>query len=977
MTTRLPRLRRFTSFTVIGALFWSLSITLVCAQSNVLNSGFTLDFLKSEEIASVDEVVSNVVKATNRTSRPIRFNLDLASPAGWKVVNDLSKTYTVQAGDSLFVPVRLIPSSETAGNVNYFISATAYSEFGNALASSPWTLEIKKISSWKLSVSDRQVIFPDDADSATVFVRLQNEGNAIEKLRLTLTPDAKLSVFDGDWKSFRDNSIIMSLPVGTDTLLAVNVKISDVREKGYFFSDRPDDPNVTNQKRQYRLQIQAASTTEKDKVNGRRVDFMKLSRSVKFDSEKGSSVIPLTVELNSYNVLSNFTNFTLDARGEADLGRQRHLRYNYQSIITNNVVSGTDFLTSNQFIQYSSPRLLLAAGNIGENMGLLLNGQGAKGMVRLGKLELGGIYVTSANRPGRLAANDLDYYGGRLAFNFKRNSRIEAQYVKQTDNFNSKEGDLYRLKFDYRISKHHRLGLTGGYSMEQDSYDPDSVFNQTGYGAELRYGGRIGKMNVALAGTYNSETFLTLIRGSRSGNINFRYPLGNRKYITLKGSMNEAAPVSYVRGFRFESDPRRRYAGELQYEWRGTAGTFTLFPRYSDEEILDLKIKTKGAGMSYSSVRGREMRLYTKFFAGFSELPDYEEIEPFLVARWENRLKYKNLNVLARYNYGPASVTENFRVVKDQLNPQSLFLSAFANLYFRKVGVQIKPRLNSTYESVLARWRVTTSQDFSYYSKSGYIFTIGTELLMIKQGESPLARASAQQGIDGVLNTFRQSNFFLRIGVKKEFTFRRPGSKHYEMKVAVFKDLDGNGVRNKGEDFVQNVLIKVRGKSAITGSEGHATFSNLPIGNYIIESEVLGDSEGWFKSDDTPVLLEKDQTIFIPLTKGVQINGRVIVQKATYSALNEKVDVGSIRISAVGTDERVFSALTDEEGNFRIFVPFGSYEVKASGSGIDSRLQFAQSSYPLEINNADANYQLTFYLIEKNRRLNIKRFNDN
>ncbi|MBX2846167.1 MAG: hypothetical protein KTR13_08125, partial [Saprospiraceae bacterium] len=67
----------------------------------------------------------------------------------------------------------------------------------------------------------------------------------------------------------------------------------------------------------------------------------------------------------------------------------------------------------------------------------------------------------------------------------------------------------------------------------------------------------------------------------------------------------------------------------------------------------------------------------------------------------------------------------------------------------------------------------------------------------------------------------------------------------------------------------------------------------------------------------------------------------------------------------------------DQEGNFRIFVPFGKYEVKASAAGVDSRLQFAQSSYPLDINNADANYQLTFYLIEKNRKLNIRRFNNN
>ena len=340
-------------------------------------------------------------------------------------------------------------------------------------------------------------------------------------------------------------------------------------------------------------------------------------------------------------------------------------------------------------------------------------------------------------------------------------------------------------------------------------------------------------------------------------------------------------------------------------------------------------------------------------------------------------IKYKNLNVLARYNYGPASITENFRVLNDRINPQSLFISSYANLYFRKIGLQVRPRLNSSYESVLARWRVTASQDLSYYSKDGYIFTVGTELLMIQQGESPLANLNTQRGFDNVLNTFSQSNFFLSLGVRKEFRFRRPGNKHYDMKVAIFKDLDGNGIRDKGEEFAENVLVKVKGKSAITGKDGIVTFANLSIGNYIIESEVLGESDGWFNMDATPMLLDKDRTVYIPLSKGVQISGQVIVQKATYSAYLDDIKLEGIRISAVGPNDRIFSGMTDKGGKFVLYVPFGKYDIKASNAGVDDQLQFAQDTYPLEINNVNANYQMTFYLIEKSRRLNIKRFNNN
>lgn len=980
MTTRLPSLWRFLSVTVFGALIGILAISQLNAQSNVLNTGFRLDFLKSSETASVDdEVVSNVVKAVNNTSKPIRFSVDLASPQGWKVINDVNKIHTVASRDSMFIPIRLVPSKETAGNVNYFISATAYSEFGNALASTPWTLEIKKISAWKLSVSDRQVVFPNDADSSQVRVRLQNNGNAVEDIRVTFTPDVKLQVMDENGNAFRDNTTLVTLPVGIDTSFMVKVKVLDRKEKGYFFTDRPDDQNTNlDEKRLFRLQIQAANPENKKQVKGRRVDFVKLSERVKFDNDKGSSIIPLSVELNSYNLLSNFTNFTLDFKGEADLGRQRHVRYNYQAIVTSNVVSGTDFLPSNRFLQYASPKLLVAAGNIGENMGLLLNGEGVKAQARLGKFEIGGIYVGNSNRNGRLAANNLKFYGARLGYRIKRNSNIEVQMVNRKDEFNFKDGDLYRLKIDHRISKYHNIGIAAGISNETDTFDPDSVFEVSGYGAELRYGGRVGKLNIALTGNYSSPSFLALQRGSQSGNVNLRYTLKDNRSVSLRAAINQSRPVSIIRGFTFDNDLRRRNIYELQYEWRTEFGTVRLFPRYTDEELLGLQIQNSGAGLSYSSGgRRRDFRLFSKFFAGFSKVPGYEDIDPYLVAQWENRLKYKNLNAVVRYNYGPASITDNFRIVNDGLNPQSVFISAFATMYFRKIGLSIRPRFNSSYESVLARWRVTASQDLSYYAKSGYTFTLGTELLMINQGESPLTSLNAQQGVDGVLSTFKQSNFFLRIGVKKDFAFRRPGVKSYKIKVAVFKDLDGNGIRDSGEDFVENVLIKINGKSAITGASGSALFENLNMGSYSIESQVLGDSEGWFNPDNTPLVLAKDETVFIPLTRGVQINGRVIVQKATYSALVEDVDLDEIRISAVGEDERVYSGLTDGSGEFRIFVPFGKYTIRASGAGIDKRLQFAQDNYALEINNASAKYQLTFYLIEKNRRINIKKFDNN
>jgi len=959
--------------TVMCAFFWSLASTL-SAQTNGLNTGFTLDFVKSDGVASVDDVVTNVVKAVNRTARPIRFNLDIAAPAEWRMVNtNPDKLYTVLAGDSVFVPVRLIPSKSSVGNVNYFISATAYSEFGNALASTPWSVSVQKISKWKFAVEERQVFFTNNSDSSAIHLRLENSGNSVENLRVRFFPDKRLQLFDPAGKVIRENAMFFQLGSGNDTSFVVGVKVLDQVGKGYFFSDTPDDDQDKEVAKKFRLQIQASSTEEKNKAKGRRVDFVKLTSIGKMGSAFGGAYIPITAELRSFNVLSEFTNFNLDLRGVTDLGRNRFVQYNYQAIITTGI-TGTQFQTANQFLQYSSPNLTVAAGNVGENMGVFISGLGAKGSVRVKNFEIGALYATNANRGGILSPNDLTYYSGRLRYDTKKGSDAEVQYINRYDNFNLVDGNIYRVQANVKLNRRHRVRMAAGYSTQEDQFNQDSVYTVAGYGAELRYAGGVGKMNFSLNGTYFSNLFLAQQSGIQQASANFRYALKGNRSLNVRGAITSVERTVIRRGQRFDNPVNRRDYVELRYQWRKNGANLQFGPNIRFDELLGLRVNTTGAAISYSKTKGRQFRLNSRFFAGVSDAPDYD-VQAYPVARWENRLRYKNLNVMVRYNYGPATLTENFRVLEDRLTPQSLFINANASLYFRKQRFQVQPRLNARYESIFARWRTNFSSDFIYYGASGYVFTVGVELLNIRQGESPLALRGQRNGFDGLLQEFTQSNQFLRFSIKKEFKIRRPGGKSFDLKVLVFKDADGNGVKDAGEELVENVLININDKAVITNEKGQAEIKNLVFGNYLVQSSVLGDSEGWFKTDDNSILMDKSKTLYIPLSRGVQITGTILLQKATYSRYVNEVDLSGIRVSAIGKDDKVYSGLTNREGQFRIFVPFGQYQVTASSASIDQQFQFAQDSYQLDIDNAEANFQVTYYLIEKRRKLNIKKFN--
>ena len=537
-------------------------------------------------------------------------------------------------------------------------------------------------------------------------------------------------------------------------------------------------------------------------------------------------------------------------------------------------------------------------------------------------------------------------------------------------------GHLYRVRADYKFAKKHRVGIIGAYGRQQDKYDPDSVFTTTGYGAELRYSGSIKNLNLGVNGIYYSENFFARFGGNKQLSLNARYPLDRGRSIRFRGSYNSSQPVRTIRGNVFETLKSRNDLYQLRYEWRNRGVTWTTTPSFRYDELLGLRVKTAGLSAAFSQNNGKKLRVFSRFFAGVSESPDYD-VEPYPVARWENRIRFKNLSLVGQYNYGPRSVTENLKILEDQINPQSVFISAYASLYFRSRGFLFQPRINTRYESVFARWRTNMTAEFLYYAKSDYVFTAALDLTSIKQGESPIALQNQQEGIEGVLEPFSQANTFLRLGVKKDFKFKRPGRKSYEMKVVVFKDVDGNRRRDKGEEFVENIIIKVNNKSAITNVNGQCNFYNLSQGEYSIKSVILIDTQGWFMLGLNPINITRNETVYIPFTRGVQIMGSVIGQKATYSRSYKELDLSGIRISAISDNDEVYSAVTDKEGKFKVFVPFGKYMIDVSSATIDEQFEFAQDSYPLNIDNAESNYELTFFLIEKKRQLNIKKFGNN
>ncbi len=963
MTTRPLRLGRIFSYTVIGALFWVINFSTKAQENNVAATGFTLEFLKENTQGSVNQVASNVVKAVNNSGRTVVFNLELAGPAGWNSLIDPQKVYNVRNGDSLFIPTRIVPPKDALGNVNYFVNASAYTTAGVQLASAPWSMELKRVARWFADIVKKQVFFPSDGDSTTFELNLKNEGNSAETVTVLLAPDSKVTVSDRFGNPFPENTFSARLPVDADTTITILASLSDGKEKQGFFDNKPFVQKSTIEDL-YKVVV-GVKDNYGDRSWSGRVDIRKLKDSKQFDSEEGTSTIPLNVEFNSYNILSQFTNFSLDLNGDADLGRDRNLRYYFQTIISTSAFTGTQFQGSYRFAQYTTPKLQIAAGDVGQNMEVLINGTGLRGFYTLGKFRVGAVAVTRQQNAN--LQNNLTSYGTQVEYSHGNGLQLKFQGVYRKDEFNEINGTLGTLRADYRFPGNHIVRFSAGFSNE--SHVTANPFNTTGFGFNARYSGTVKGITVSSQFRYNSVNFLSQYRGVTSVNANFRYPLGGDRNVALRINMNTRNPEIYSKGFLFPILKYKRNTFEARYGWKTEAGSIVVYPKLFDDEVLGLRTLTYGAGITFSTNNKSDLRYFTRFFTGAVKAPEYD-VKAYLVTRWENSLRYKNLNITARYYYGPFNVLDNLRVLEDGITPQSIFLSGYATLNFRKAKISVRPLVNLGYESLLARWRMNFTPVATYYSNKGFEFNLSVEMTSLNQGESPLNLGFG----DSAFNTFSQTNFFLKMGVKKRFNIPKPGNKNFDLEVVVFKDMNGNNVRDKGEEFVSNVLIRVNGETLMTNSEGSTFFKNLVTEKYNVSTRLLTDENGWFKGGDVSVVLDKDKTVFIPLKRGAQIGGKITLQRAQFSAVGEGgMDLSRIRVTVQDFSGNSYESLTDRNGEFRLFVPFGKYTIKVNQNAVDQQFEFAQPSYTMDINSSEMKYDVTFYLIEKRRRLNINR----
>ena len=955
--------QRLAALALLACLLWPMGANA--------GNGVQANFSRNNTAIAAGEVASNVFGIKNFTGKSVRFSLNYSIPSGWSLLGDPERIYEVDANDSIFVPIRVIPAKDLPGGTSFVITVSLVSDRQVHFAAENWYVTLPSKSRWTASLPIRTQFFLSKGDSSAFFFNLKNEGNSDEDIRITILPDRRLEVIRHSDGGSQLLTFSMHLKVGMDTTLIFPV----VRKKTQLAVNKDVDLHTKPANETYGVQVVAKSINGTGSYSGK-MQFVKATDFARF-YDQNRSTIPLTLEANVYDMLSNGTTMSLDAYGNMTLANNGLLNYRFQTVFISNYINQKSFLGNNNYVGYFNDRMSLEIGEVNGWGRSLLTGRGVKGSYRIGANTIGGIYTRS---PGFF--NNFTSEGYGVFHNLKLKRYQWSNYFSRNENFSARlSNEIYSTLVAGRIGKNHQLSAGGGYST-----DHAQSANANGYGAELNYSGTFNRFSVSLGGNYGTNQYV-LSRGVRMVSSRLSYGINNRHNLALSTQHFTQRPSYFSNGILIDGNYIRNDRYELRWAINSPSATVSIKPAYHWEENFLIRSESKLLGVEYNARNLPGVRFSAMGYAGYarvinSGLPDFFVSRLSAYARWEK------LYLSIRYSYGPGQLSEKIRFIKDEINPQSIYAIGAYDFWLKGNKVLLSTTGNLMYETYFDKLNVRMRPELYYYAKGGIRISCYASFFTSSQGANPIYNDIA--GRDAFEKT-SNSEMNFGMGVRKQFGIPMPGKKFVSVRIVVFKDENGNGKKDASEVGVENMLVSIeqknlsmdslaapgiKGDEIITNDKGEIHYENVPPGIYAVKCVSLLTNGEWFDSGEQEYNITSRDVIYIPLSRGVRITGSILVERDKYSGFTERIDLSRIRVTALDSAGRTYSALTDHDGTFSFNVPVGKYMVSVSESAIGDGFMFIQSKLHVDLTKNYQNLSITFNAAEKRRKMNIKKFDN-
>jgi len=958
----------------------------VTAQTN--RRGIEIGFVDKRTDNINNDISSNILKIKNNSDKAISFELRLSIPDGWVIVVKKNNQYLIQPNDSLFIPVNLMPRKVSAGSVSHIINASLVSENQLQFASAIWYMNIKKESNWVSSLTYNKVFFLDESDTARFSIRLQNMGNSEEDIKVNFIGDRRLRVLDNLHNNIPIEYYNIKLPVNTDTTVSFKVeKLQPIQQS--FREDFDALRIIKNDYYSLKVTVQNQPLDNSLAKTWRgTVDFIKAGTEARLNEYQSAS-LPLTIEANVDNVLDNATILNLNMYGNAYLEKNRNLSYRYQTFFVNNFYSYTPYLGGSHYVGYFTPRTSIEIGDVTGNAGLGFTptGRGLKTTYQLTRNHnVGAFYLKS---PIFFNESNKTDYG--FSYEFRSGRTSFENFVQFNENILlNTTGKQYSNKIRFSLFGNQNFSVKTAFSNEVYNGGATSL-SKNGYAYSINYAGGFKKLSISLSNSLGSP-YNTGYRGIKTAGADLLYRVNAASSFGGGAYFYEQKPKYFsAAGGLLNSRQSTSERYELKYNFNKYEYNLSLKLQHIYNEVLNLRTESNGLGFDFRPRAKNDMRFFLSISGVYNKLLDYD-IEPYFSSQIRSTFRYRGLSTNLRYYYGPYQTYEQLLFANSKINNQSFFTNTNLNLWLIKNTLSFEPSMTYSYETLYKRNRLSLRPELYYLPKKRLEVRFYAQYMNNNQRNNPFINLNNFMDVNQPIVT---SNLFFGFGVKKRIGVPVSGKKYHKLSVSVFKDLNGNGKQDKSEPGLRNVLVNIKplskdtsqvaysglnenGEHFITDEMGKVSYNNLPKGAYLVKIVPLTDNSGFFAGGEQVVNIDGNKNLLMPLNQGVQLTGGLTAERdQTAADFDKEIDLSRIRVLALDSLGKTYSTLTNKDGRFNMRLPAGVYQLSINESALPDNFELEQKQIKIEMFTVSDIYNTTFYIKERKRKVNIKKFDSN
>lgn len=948
-------------------------LSAVCSNVNaaVNTYGMKAGFVRNSTLIETSDVASNLFRVNNNTGKTVRFHLNYSLPSGWSVLGKTDKEFALNDNDSLFIPVRVIPDKNIQGGTSYVITIILASDKNVQFAAENWYVSMPSVSKWTAQLPVKSQFFINSVDSSGFTVYIKNDGNADENIRLTLIPDRRLEILRQSDGGALIRSFTVPVSAGGDTTLIFPVicKPSMTINKG-----RDADLKSTPTKESYSIQVIAKSTSS-PKSWSATMQFTKAGNLARL-YEYGRTSVPLTLEANVYDVLSNGTTMSLDAYGNTAFKGGRLLNYRFQTVFVTNFLNENSLLGNNHYIGYFDNNSSLEIGEVNGWGRSLLTGRGIKGSYRYGINTIGGILTRSPGFFNKYQSEGYGFYHNLKWKKFVLNNNYSTNRNVRIDMSNQLISSMLAVK----LNTYHQFSIGGGYSI-----DHSLGKSALGYGYDFNYSGSHRNFCFTVGNSHGSPEYV-LARGVDMYSTRTTWSKNQKNTFAFSSQNFTQHPSYFVNGSLLDGNYIRSDRYEFRWGINSKTSSVAIKPSYQWDENRSIRVATKLVGFEYNAKNISHVRVSMTGSMGYSKAVDYT-LPEFFVSRFTTYARWEKFYLSLRYTYGPTQLAEQVRFLHDKINPQSVYLIGSYDYWMMNNKILLSTTGNMVYETYFKKVNLRLRPELFYYSGNGIRFSFYASFFTSSQGANPMVdELSGKGAFEKISNTEMNMGF----GIRKQFGIPVPGKKFVTMRVIVYKDANGNHKQDANEEGVENMLINVRAKSLfnedsvsyktdngedmISNEKGEIIYENIPAGIYAIKCTALTQNGEWFDSDNHERKVDSKQTIYIALTKGVRVTGSILLERDKYTNVESNIDLSRIRVTAVDSSGKSYSVLTDYKGGFVINLPASQYILSINDAALGSGFMFIQNKMNIDLSKNFENFSITFNAAERKRKMEIKKF---